>query len=145
MMKILSNAGMEEEVIQERRKANLRNWMKRNGVDSIAELMRRAGRSGSSSHLQDVLSDKKPDKKPKPFGEKLARSLENALGMDPGDLDKPTKVATLKQARDMIFGLSQADYDRLNPEQLQRIEDTIRGMLIGFSGGSHPKKKDRNG
>lgn len=142
MMKILSNARMEEEVMKDRRRSNLKNWMKRNGVKSIAELMRRAGRSGSSSHLQDVLSEKKP----KPFGEKLARALEKELGMDPGELDKPTKAVTLKQAREMLpFGLSRADYDGLNPEQRQRIEDTIRGMLIGFSGGSHPKKKDWNG
>lgn len=119
----------EEDAIQERRRENLARWIKANCV-GVADAARKIDKSDSL--LRGVLAGKKS------FGEKLARSIEENGRMPRGLLDKPV-VADLNTPRQAQgppgwpFSFPIDEFAGLDDDQKQRIEDTIRGMILGFS------------
>jgi hypothetical protein len=132
MMHILSNGWMEDEALKRRRIANLQAWIDERFKGSVARAAKESGKA--DSQLRDTLAGRKS------FGEKVARSLEEKLGMEEGALDKPTKPA-IKVRREWPDRLLREEIERLDHDQRQRVEDTIRGMLFGFSGQDRKKKR----
>lgn len=132
MMHLLSNRWMEEEALKKRRIINLKSWIDNRLEGSVAEAARKSGKS--DSQLRDMLAGRKS------FGEKVARSIEDKLGMEEGLLDKPSKPA-MKVRRDWPFNFPRSQIEDLDPDQRQRVEDTITGMILVFSGELRKKKR----
>lgn len=123
---------MEDEALQKRRITNLKAWIDGHYDGSVASASRHSGKS--DSQLRDMLAGRKS------FGEKVARSIEDKMGMEEGELDRPTKTAT-KAKRDWPFNFPRSQIEDLDPDQRQRVEDTITGMILVFSGEGRKKKR----
>jgi hypothetical protein len=132
MMHILSNGWMEEEALQKRRAINLKAWIDTHFDGSVARAARHSGKS--DSQLRDMLAGRKA------FGEKVARPLEAKFGMESGALDRPTKPAA-QVKRDWPFNFPRSQIEDLDPDQRRRVEDTITGMILVFSGLDRKKKR----
>ena len=100
---------------QEIRRANLRAYMERECGGSPTELAVRTGKK--VNQIQDMLAGRKS------FGEKVAREIEDALGMDPKalDLERATSVPIPIRYR-WPFKIDQGRFERLKSEQKHDID-----------------------
>lgn len=136
MVQISFNGWMEEDIRKKRRIANLKAWMVKNCEGNVSELLRRAGRQDKSgSHLREVLAGRKS------FGEKLARDLEKELDLQDNSLDKPSFAASPPRDHDWPFSVPRRDVEDLDEDQRRQLDDTMRGMILVFSGQNRKKKR----
>lgn len=101
----------------------------------------RSKKSRNPSFFAELLGGKKS------FGEKLARSLEDELRLEPKSLDEPI-IAGSNVVPLIIptwpFQFSRARYDRLLPQQKSMIAERVEGMIEAFEQEMRvPTKKKR--
>lgn len=100
----------------------------------------RSDRQRNPSFFIELLGGKKS------FGEKLARTLENELQLEPKSLDEPLGGAGSNIVHIALpawpFSFPRSRYDRLTPTQKAKIEGRIEEMLATFEAAA-PKKSRR--
>lgn len=101
----------------------------------------RSTRQRNPSFFIELLGGKKS------FGEKLARTLEEELQLEPKSLDEPldgdgSNVVQLAPAWPFSPSLPRSRFDRLTPTQKAKIEGRIEEMIATFEAAA-PKKRTR--
>lgn len=101
----------------------------------------RSKKSRNPSFFAELLGGKKS------FGEKLARSLENELQLEPKSLDEPITAGSNVVPLPLPtwpFRFSRARYDQLQPQQKAKIAERIEGMIEAFEAEAPAPKKRRH-
>ena len=114
------------------RRENLRRYMEKYCDGNQSQLARRLGDPYSQSFISDRLRGARP------IGEKLARALEQRLGLSPKELDAgdaPLNVRDSPQAAEGAGWPFHFDRDRwegLTSDQRLQIEAAVEAMVFAF-------------